>query len=153
MMLITVDSNILLSIFKKDSIFGQASDLIRKYSSNDFIINDCIYLELAVHFGRFQELDEALDILEVKLLRETKTDYNLILNAWSRYLKKKSFVCPSCKKSITPICPECQSHQSFRQRILVDFMIGAFASANSQGILTLDPAYYKNYFPELAILD
>jgi hypothetical protein len=32
-------------------------------------------------------------------------------------------------------------------------LIGGFALENSNGIITLDPAYYKNYFPELTIFD
>ena len=41
----------------------------------------------------------------------------------------------------------------FRQRVLADFLIGGFASANSDSLITLDPTYYRNYFPALAILD
>jgi len=152
-MFITVDSNILLSIFIKDSLFQQSAALLEKYSANEYIINDCIYLELAVHFGELKKLDEVLEILEVKLIQQPKTDHEIVLKAWSGYLKKKSFVCPACKTSITPICPECGSVQSFRQRILVDFIIGAFATTHSQNILTLDPVYYRNYFPDLTILD
>jgi predicted nucleic acid-binding protein len=132
-MIITVDSNVLLSIFIKDTIYQQSSLLLEKYSSNEFIINDCIYLELGVNFKNFQKLDDTLNILEV--------------NA------NKKFVCPSCKKAIHPICPKCKRPQSFRQRILTDFLIGGFAVKKSDGIITLDPAYYKNYFPELTIFD
>ncbi len=152
-MVITVDSNILLSIFIRDSVYERSAALLDKYSSSEFVINDCIYLELGVHFDGFQRLEDALDILEVKLIRQPDMEYSLILKAWTTYLKRKTFVCPSCKKSIDPVCPDCGTVQSFRQRILVDFLIGGFASKNSQGILTLDTAYYKNYFPELTVFD
>lgn len=152
-MAVTVDSNILLSIFIKDSLYQQSAALLEKYSANEYIINDCIYLELAVHFNRTEKLNEVLDILEVRLLDKLDVNYALLLEAWSSYLKKKSFICPFCKNLIKPVCPECGSIQSFRQRILADFFIGAFAVTNSQGILTLDPAYYRNYFPDLPILD
>ena len=36
-MIITVDSNVLLSIFIKDTIYQQSSLLLEKYSSNEFI--------------------------------------------------------------------------------------------------------------------
>ncbi|MCP4627724.1 MAG: hypothetical protein GY850_30030, partial [bacterium] len=123
------------------------------YSTNEYIINDCIYIELGVYFKHLEELDEVLTALEVVLIRKCEINYDLLLNAWMRYLKKKTFVCPSCRKTILPVCPECRRPQSFRQRILTDFFIGAFAAANSDGILTLDPQYYKNYFPDLTILE
>jgi len=87
------------------------------------------------------------------LIKQHEVDYNAILKAWTTYLTIKKFICPSCKKNIHPICPKCNRPQSFRQRILTDFLIAGFALNNSNGIITLDPAYYKNYFPELAIFD
>ncbi len=152
-MIITVDSNVLLSIFIKDTIYQQSSLLLEKYSSNEFVINDCIYLELGVNFKNFQKLDDVLDTLEINIVKQHETDFNAILKAWISYLSNKKFVCPSCKTVILPICPKCKRPQSFRQRILTDFLIGGFALENSNGIITLDPAYYKNYFPELTIFD
>jgi hypothetical protein len=55
-------------------------------------------------------------------------------------------------KVINPVCPLCKEKVALRQRILADFIIGGFALANSEGILTLDFQYYKNYFPRLKIL-
>jgi len=67
-MIITVDSNVLLSIFTKDTLYDPSSMLMEKYSSHEYIINDCIYLELTVHFPEAANLDETLDILEVSLI-------------------------------------------------------------------------------------
>ncbi len=152
-MIITVDSNVLLSIFIKDTIYQQSSLLLEKYSSNEFVINDCIYLELGVNFKNFQKLDDALNILEVNIIKKHEINFNTILQAWTSYLSNKKFICASCKKVIHPICPKCKRPQSFRQRIFTDFLIGGFALKNSNGIITLDSAYYKNYFPELMIFD
>ncbi len=152
-MIITVDTNILLSIYKKnDSLFEQASYLLNKYNTNEYIINDCIYLELGIHFQDLERLDEVLNVLEIQLIENDPTEYQGILRAWTKYLKRKTFICPSCKKMIKPICPNCLSPQSYRQRILTDFFIGGFAMKNSNAILTSDPTHYKNYFSELKIL-
>jgi hypothetical protein len=150
-MLITVDSNVLLSVFAKDSLYDKATSLLEKYSSNEYIINDCVYLELAVHFADIKLLDETLNSLEVNLVKGENKDFNEILKGWTGYLKNKRFHCPHCGKNVTPICPRCQSTLKFRQRILTDFLIGGFAQANSSGILSLDTKYYKSYFPELLI--
>jgi hypothetical protein len=150
-MLITVDSNVLLSVFAKDSLYDKATSLLEKYSSNEYIINDCVYLELAVHFADIKLLDETLNSLEVNLVKGENKDFNEILKGWTGYLKNKRFHCPHCGKTVTPRCPRCQSTLKFRQRILTDFLIGGFAQANSSGILSLDTKYYKSYFPELLI--
>lgn len=152
-MIITVDSNVLLSVFIKDSLSQQSAALLEKYSPHEYIINDCIYLELAVHFGQLAKLNNALNTIDVRLIEEYERNYEAIVKAWSQYLKKKKFVCPSCKKDINPLCPHCHKRLTFRQRILTDFLIGGFALAHSNGIITLDPAYYKNYFPQLKIFE
>jgi len=152
-MIITVDSNVLLSIFAKDSLYGTSSSLLEKYNAHEFIINDCIYLELGMHFPNLKKLDESLDTLEITLVSKDETNFEVILNAWRGYLKKKRFLCPSCGKAIRPVCPECQDTLTYRQRILTDFFIGGFALANSEGMITFDPTHYKNYFPQLMILD
>ena len=152
-MIITVDSNVLLSVFSKDSLYKQSAVLLGKYGSHEYIINDCIYLELSVHFLNLKLLDESLNTLELSLVEEYERNYGEIVNAWISYLKKKKFVCPSCGKVINPICPKCTHQLSLRQRILTDFLIGGFALANSNGIITLDTTYYKNYFPQLKIFE
>ncbi len=152
-MIITVDSNVLLSIFTKDSLYKKAVTLLSEYNTDEFVINESIYLELGVHFQDLKLLDESLETLEVRFIRQSNTNYDEILKAWTRYLKRKIFRCPNCGKIINPICPECDHRQTFRQKILTDFFIGGFASTNSNGIITFDPRYYKNYFPHLRIIE
>jgi hypothetical protein len=152
-MIITVDSNVLLSVFAKDSLYEQSAAILEKYHAHEYIINDCIYLELGVSFKNVEALNKALITLEVSLTEEYERNYDETLKAWIRYLGKKKFVCPSCKKVINPVCPQCHHRIAFRQRILPDFLIGGFALANSNGIITLDPGYYKNYFPQLKIFE
>ncbi len=152
-MIITVDSNILLSIFAKDSLYKHAANLLEKYSSDEYVINDCIYLELAIHFMNLEILDKSLNTLGVMVVKEEKKGYNKILIAWSNYLKNKKFHCPRCGKVVKPVCPKCESNLKFRQRLLTDFLIGGFALENSSGILSFDMKYYKKYFPELVIFE
>ncbi len=142
--IITVDSNILLSIFIKDNLYDRAASLIEKYSSNEYIINDAIYLELAVHFGDLKRLRHVLNILEITLLSEEKKNHAIVLGAWTDYLKNRKYHCQDSGKIVKPICPKCQAVIRFRQSILTDFLIGGFAQKNSDGILTFDTRYYRN---------
>lgn len=152
-MIITVDSNILLSIFAKDSLYDQAAGLLEQYSPHEYIINDVIYLELAVHFGGLKKLNQVLNMLEVTLLAEEQKNHASTLGSWIAYLKNRKYQCPDCGKSARPVCSKCGSTIKVRQRILADFMIGAFAQTNSDGILTFDTRYYRSYFPKLHILE
>ncbi|MGR3177614.1 MAG: hypothetical protein ACUZ8E_06120 [Candidatus Anammoxibacter sp.] len=152
-MIITIDSNVLLSVFSKDSLYQKASSALYKYNAHEYIINECIYLELGVYFERLDILDESLETIEVGLVKDDQKNYDEILNTWILYLKKKRFRCSNCRKVIKPICPECHNTQPFRQRVLADFIIGGFASLNSKGIITFDPTYYRNYFPQLKIFE
>jgi len=151
-MIITVDSNILLSIFAKDSLFEKSFHLLEQFNRHHYIINDCIYLELAVHFQNLELLNNALNTLEVDHVEHYEMNYEELVAAWTAYIRRKIFVCTSCGKVINPVCPLCKQKVALRQRILADFIIGGFALANSDGILTLDSQYYKNYFPQLKIL-
>ncbi len=152
-MIITVDSNILLSIFKKDSLYEHSAALLQKYSAHDYVINDCIYLELGVFFSQLKKLDNALELLDVQVKYPEQTDSQVIIAAWKKYLSKKSFTCPACRKTILPVCPKCGRELSFRQRVLADFLIGGFAFTHTDGIMTHDTSYYKNYFPRLKVVD
>lgn len=152
-MIVTVDSNILLSIFAKDSLYEQAAVLLEQYSPHDYILNDVIYLELAVHFGGFEKLNQVLNMLEVALLAEEQKNHASTLRSWIAYLKNRKYHCPDCGKSTRPVCSKCGSTIKFRQRILADFMIGTFSQTNSDAILTFDTPYYRNYFPKLRILE
>ena len=145
-MIITVDSNVLLSIFAKDSLYKHSSLLMEKYNTHEYIINDCIYLELGVHFPNLEKLEESLSTLEVSIFKKYEINFEVILTAWVNYLRQKKFICPSCGKGIRPLCPQCQHTLTFRQRILTDFLIGGFALMNSDGIITLDPTYLQKLF-------
>ncbi len=150
-MIVAVDSNILLSIFSKDSLYPSASALLTKFHYFDYVINEYIYLELGVHFSDLEELDQNLDTLEIRVLSQYQLDHSIIVKAWKAYLKKREFFCPFCKKAILPICSQCHNQVTFRQRILTDFIIAGFALAVGDGIITLDPAYYSTHFPRLKI--
>ncbi len=151
-MIITVDSNILLSVFARDSLFETSSELLVAYSTSEYIIDRCIYLELAVHFQEFDKLDTALEALEVRLLEAHHVDTAQALNAWSSYLKQKKFTYAFCRKETSAVCAQCGRVLSFRQRVLTDFLIGGFALAAGDAVMTLDPVYYQNYFPDLQII-
>jgi len=152
-MILTIDSNVLLSIFSADSLYKDACALLKKYKDHDYVINDIIYLEIGVFFNDLSILDNNLNLLDIDRLRNVELDHKRILSAWRTYLKQKQYVCPQCKKIIAPECPSCHTPLSFRQKVLPDFMIADFVMVCSDGMMTFDPKYYKKYFPAIKIFN
>lgn len=152
-MILTVDSNVLLSIFSADSLYRDACTLLKKYKDHDYVINDVIYLEIGVFFNDLSILDSYLNLLEIDRLKNVELDPQRIIFAWRTYLKQKQYVCPQCQKTIAPECPSCHTPLSFRQKVLPDFMIADFVMAYSDGMMTFDPKYYRNYFPAIRIFN
>lgn len=152
-MIITVDSNILLSIFSGDSLCNRAMSLMKRHREHDYIINDIIYLETGFHFPDLPIFDQKLDILEVTLVENSGMNSGRILNAWKKYLKRKTFTCQNCGEILGPVCPSCGNEISFRQKILPDFLIADFVLENSQGIMTFDPHFYSSCFKGIRVFD
>ena len=150
---ITVDSNILLSIFSGDSLCDKAVSLMKKYRKYTYLINDIIYIEVGFHFQDLTIFEQNIEILEVTLVENVNINYDRVIGAWKKYLRKKSFICPNCGEIPGSVCPICNSPLFFRQKILPDFLIADFVIENSDGIITFDSQYYKNYFPGIRILD
>ena len=152
-MTLTIDSNILLSIFSADTLYRDAYVLLKKYRDHDYVINDIIYLEIGVFFNDLSTLNSHLNLLEIDRIKNAEIDPKRIISAWRTYLIEKQYVCPQCQKTIVPECPSCQTSLSFRQKILPDFMIADFVLEHSDGVMTFDPKYYRNYFPAIRIFN
>ena len=157
-MIITIDSNILLSIFANDSQYNQATSLMKKYYRHEYIINSIIYIKVGLHFDELDILNQYLKTLDVTLLDVTLIEnihinYSKFITAWKRYLEKRTYICPSCGIITGFVCPTCNTRASFRQKILPDFIIADFVIENSDGIITIDPNYYRNDFSKIRIFE
>lgn len=49
------------------------------------------------------------------------------------------------------MCTRCGETVAVRQHVLSDFLVGAHALAQADGLLTRDRGFYGSYFPDLAI--
>ncbi len=152
-MILTINSNILLSIFANDLYCERAVTLMKKYRNYEYVINDIIYLELCVNFDENYLLDMHLKELDISLIEGVRVNYARTVYAWKKYLSNKTYTCHNCGNISGPVCPVCNSQVSFRQKILPDFLVADFALSHSDGILTFDPQHYRNYFPGLTIFE
>ncbi len=130
-MISSIDTNILLDIFLPDPIHGEPSlQLLERASQRGaLIICDIVYCELSPQFNDKNLLDESLDKIGVKVI---SADTDILYQAgqlWRRYRKQ----------------------QNSRERIIPDFIIGAFALNQGNHLLTRDRGFYRAYFQDLKI--
>jgi len=130
-MVSVVDTNILLDIFLPDPVHGQSSLQILEEANRQgsLVICDIVYGELSPQFNKKKLLDESLDKIGVRIIPSNTETLYLAGQMWREYRQQK--------KS--------------RDRIIPDFIIGAFAMRQGDRLITRDRGFYREYFKELRL--
>lgn len=151
-----IDTNILLDILTDDPNFKEKSltKLFEYSQTAQLVINDSVYCELLIHFNSRSDLTQFLEQTNIQFYQSSMNSYVAASAAWKKYLshKPKKIICPKCGTKTQLQCPACENIFSVRQHILTDFLIGGFAFAETDGLITRDYGYYKTYFSKLKIL-
>ncbi len=128
-MITAVDTNVLLDVFRTDSLHhAQSCERLRRaYDSGAVIVCDLVYAELVPAFPSRASLDAALRGIGAAL---SPVDSSIAYEAGLRWKQYRAAGGP-------------------RERIITDFLIGAHAVATSDSFLTRDRGVYAAYFPEL----
>lgn len=129
---VLVDSNVLLDVLTRDTVwFGWSSDAIAAAADRyRLVINPIVYAEISAGFAKIEELDMAIP-------REMFDREQVPFEA--AFLAGKCFV-------------------SYRRRggaqklPLPDFFIGAHAAFAGYQLLTRDTRRYRSYFPKLQLI-
>ena len=132
-MTVLVDTNVLLDVFTGDPVWSEwsLSQLNGLALSDDLVINDVIFAELAPAFERFEELDRAVDQMRLSILPFSRSALYLAGRVHQRYRREKS---------------------GTKDGVLPDFFIGAQAAVESMHLLTRDARRFRTYFPKLALI-
>ena len=130
-MVSVVDTNILLDIFLPDPEHGESSLklLENMYQQGSLIICDIVYSELAPQFNDKKVLDESLEKIGVSIISSNTDTLFQAGQLWLQYRKQ----------------------QKSRDRIIPDFIIGAFAMNQGDRLITRDRGFYRDYFKGLKI--
>jgi predicted nucleic acid-binding protein len=97
---------------------------------HELAINPVIYAELALTFADVDELDQAVDTMDLQLLALTRPALFLAGKAFSKYRQRGGK----------------------RPNVLADFFIGAHAAVLRCPVLTRDISRYKSYFPGIELI-
>jgi len=126
-----IDANVLLDIFTESDWFDWSASMLEEAAHDGALyINPIVYAEVAVHFSRIEDLDEALP----------RDYYRRADLPWSA-----GFLAGYVFKQY-------RRGGGTRRSPLPDFYIGAHAAIAGLTLLTRDATRYRSYFPRLRLI-
>ena len=130
--MVIVDTSVLVDVLEDDPDWAEWS-ITRMHQLSEIhelAINPIIYAELSLTFDSFEDLDETVAELELKLIEIPRPALFLAGKAFARYRKKGGV----------------------KTNVLSDFFIGAQAAVMGCPILTRDTRRYHEYFPIVTLV-
>ena len=130
-MVSVIDTNILLDIFLPDPLHGESSLKLLEtvYQQGSLVICDIVYSELVPQFKEKKLLDESLEKIGINIISSNTVTLYQAGQLWFQYRKV----------------------QKGKDRIIPDFIIGAFAMNQGDRLITRDREFYHDYFQGLKL--
>jgi predicted nucleic acid-binding protein len=127
-----VDTNVLIDVLSNDPTWRIWSEerLDERSDEGVLLINEIVYAELSSRFAAEEQLDDAIQILNVALERAPKSALFLAGQTFDRYRR----------------------NGGTRTGVLPDLFIGAHAQVARLPILTRDVRRYRAYFPAVELI-
>lgn len=127
-----VDSNVILDVFGDDPTWaGWSESILDEFSTtNRLYINSIVYAEVSIGFHRIEDLEEALNGVDLAMMEIPKESLFLAGKAFMSYRRSGG----------TKTLP------------LPDFFIGAHAAVADLLLITRDVARYQTYFPAVDLI-
>ena len=127
-----VDTNVLIDVLNNEPQWADWSIHQLRVQSKIHVlsINPIIYAELSCTFKKVEDLDEVLQVMELKFNQIPKPALFLAGKAFQRYRRQGGI----------------------KNSILADFFIGAHAAVSRLPVLTRDTQRYQTYFPTVKLV-
>ena len=127
-----VDTNVLLDLVTDDPNWADWSiaQLEAASLSGPLLINDVVYAELAVRYGRVENLEAFVEEAGLAMAPMPRAALFLAGKVFTQYRRSGGS----------------------RTGVLPDFFIGAHAAVNELPLLTRDVGRYRTYFPSLKLI-
>lgn len=129
---VLIDSCVLLDLFTDNPDWADWSEnTLEIYAqTNTLYINSMIYTELSIGFEKIEELEQAINELEIKVLEIPREALFLAGKVFLQYRRNNG----------TKTSP------------LPDFFIGAHAAVSDFDLITRDIGKYKTYFRQVRLI-
>ncbi len=126
-MIYSVDTCVLLDILLPDPVHGVLSKEVIKKAAKDgkLVVCPIVYAELSPQFKTQVSLDTFLKETGIEVLSFTREVLWKGGKAWKKYILRGG---------------------KRKDRIIPDFLIGAFSSVKTEAIITRDRDFYRKYF-------
>lgn len=127
-----IDTNVLLDVTTNDPTWADWSlrQLDAAALRGPLIINDVVYAELSVRYGRVEDVDAFVELAGLRQDSMPRAALFLAGKVFQAY----------------------RTSGGARTGVLPDFFIGAHAAVEALPLLTRDVPRYRNYFPKLKLI-
>jgi len=141
---VAVDTSVLLDVLGGDPVFGGASReaLRRAYDKGPLCACGVVWAEVRASFEAEEAFLEAMDVLGIEYLATSGASAALAGAHWRRYHRNRA---REVRGATTGPGRD--------RRVVADFLVGAHAQLQADGLLARDRGFFRRYFKGLRLIE
>ena len=142
-MRVAVDTSVLLDVLGGDPVFGGASReaFRRAYDRGPLCACEIVWAEVRASFEAEEPFLEAMDGLGIEYLATTGASAALAGAHWRRYHRNRAREARGATRGVER-----------DKRVVADFLVGAHAQLQTDGLLARDRGFFRSHFKGLRLI-